>query len=120
VRAEDRFNVDGVTCEIGGETLPVVNMSLGGFYVAMERSPLAGQVISTRINLPDGVSIAAAGRVAWVNGVQHRIHPRLPPGCGVQHLRVAFSDKLAIVAALRHVSLPLVPVRSATLARSSH
>ena len=105
MRAGDRFHVDGVTCELGGETLHVVNLSLGGFYVATHRSPIRGQVIATRLCLPHGVTVNAWGRVAWVNGVEEPVHAALPPGCGIQTSRVSFADKLAIVAALRELTI---------------
>jgi hypothetical protein len=120
VDARDRVIVDGVTCDLGGETLPVVNLSLGGFFVATERAPIPGQVVATRLRLPDGVVISTAGRVAWVNGVHNRVHQRLPPGCGIQNLKISFEDKLAIVAALRHFKLPLAPLRSATGPGAGH
>jgi hypothetical protein len=98
LRAGDRFHVAGVTCELGGEVLHVVNLSLGGFYVATERAPIPGQMVATRLHLPGGVTVNAWGRVAWVN----EAHRALPPGCGIQATRVSFGDKLAIVTALRH------------------
>jgi hypothetical protein len=101
LRAGDRFHVAGVTCELGGEVLPVVNLSLGGFYVATERAPIAGQVVATRLRLPGGVTVNAWGRVAWVNEADRRVQRALPPGCGIQATRVSFGDKLAIVSALR-------------------
>jgi hypothetical protein len=118
LRAGDRFHVDGVTCELGGETLDVVNLSLGGFYVASNRAPIPGQVVATRLHLPGGVTVNAWGKVAWVNGVEHRVHRGLPPGCGIQAVRVSFGDKLAIVAALRQFTLPYSPRRPDPLVAS--
>jgi hypothetical protein len=118
LRAGDRFHVDGVTCELGGETLEVVNLSLGGFYVATKRMPIPGQIVATRLNLPGGVTVCAWGKVAWVNGVEHRVHRALPPGCGIQAVRVSFGDKLAIVATLRRFTLPYSPRQSNPLAAS--
>jgi hypothetical protein len=53
-----------------------------------------------------------------VNGVEHRVHRGLPPGCGIQAVRVSFGDKLAIVAALRQFTLPYSPRRPDPLAAS--
>lgn len=107
VGTEKRYDVDGVTCELDGRTLRVVNMSLGGFFAAGEVLPPAGEVVEIRLNLPGGVSVAALGRVAWINAAENRVHERLPPGCGIQTQRLSFSDKMAIAAALRHFSLPV-------------
>jgi hypothetical protein len=107
VGTEKRYDVEGVTCELDGRTLRVVNMSLGGFFAAGDLLPPAGEVVEIRLNLPGGVSVAGRGRVAWINAVDNRLHQRLPPGCGIQTQRLSFSDKMAIAAALRRFSLPL-------------
>jgi hypothetical protein len=107
VGTEQRYDVDGITCELDGRTMPVVNMSLGGFFAAGESLPAPGKIVEIRLNLPGGISVAGLGRVAWVNGADNRVHPRLPPGCGIQNHRISFTDKMAIVAALQHFALPL-------------
>ena len=120
MRARDRFLVRDVTCELGGELLPVVDLSLGGFFMATDHPPMAKQVVSACLHLPEGPAVFVVARVAWVNGRDRRVHLSRPSGCGVQMIKVSFLDKLAIVAAVRHVALPANLVRPAASQVTAH
>src|SRR5216683_6900101 len=76
VGTEERYNIDGITCELDGRTLPVVNMSLGGFFAAGEALPPPGQIVEIRLRLPGGISVSGLARVAWVNAPDNPVHPR--------------------------------------------
>jgi|SRR4051812_17841903 len=107
VGTDERFDVAGVTCELDGQPLPVVNLSAGGFFAASEVVPPAGRIVAMRLLLPDGIVVSGVGRVAWVNPAGARVHPRMPPGCGIHNFRISFTDKLTIVAALRQCAVRL-------------
>ncbi len=98
----DRYRVEGVFCRIGENELPVVNLSVGGFFVATEEIPaLLGQSVPLDLCLPRHAPLPMVGLVAWVN---HRDQPRvrvLPPGFGVRIQRIGFGEKMAMLAFLR-------------------
>lgn len=101
MRGSDRYYVDGVSCRLYGSTLPVVDMSTGGFFVATERPPLANPVFEIELALGPRPPFRVLGRVSWVNGPARTQSAVLPPGFGVQITRIDFTDKLAIVDMLR-------------------
>jgi hypothetical protein len=101
VRGSDRYYVDGVSCRIDGSTLPVVDLSTGGFFVATERPPVQSPVVELELALGPRPPFRILGRVSWVNGPVKTRSAVLPPGFGVQITRIDFTDKLAIVDMLR-------------------
>jgi hypothetical protein len=101
VKGTDRYSIHDVGCEFAGEKRRVANLSVGGFFVETETPPQSGIVVRLLLSLPGGAEIPAVGKVAWVN---RRDAPRcaaLPPGFGFQLQRIAFPDKMAILACLR-------------------
>ena len=115
MRSTDRFALHDVSCLIGGRTLPVANLSVGGFYVACEPPLPLGQSVAFELRFPDGWRMPAVGRVAWVNGPEAAAASGLPAGCGITITKIAFPDKLAIVDRLRRASEPS-PARSGATA----
>jgi hypothetical protein len=105
----DRFASQGVQCEIGGHTLPVADLSLGGFFVACDPPLPRGQAVGFELAFPDGARIPAVGRVAWVNGTDGARNEARPTGCGIKITRIAFPDKLALVGLLRRFSAAAAP-----------
>lgn len=101
MRSTDRFSIKDVRCDIGGATLPVANLSVGGFYVACEPPLPLAQAVAFELVFADGWRVAAVGRVVWVNGDGGAVSSGLPAGCGITITKIAFPDKLAIVDRLR-------------------
>ena len=109
MRSTDRYAFEDIRCEIGGASLPVANLSLGGFFVACVPPLPRGQGVAFELVFPSGGRIPALGRVAWVNGTDEAGNPQLPVGCGISITKIAFPDKLALVQVLKRASTP--PVR---------
>jgi len=101
VRGSDRYFVKGVSCRLYGSTFPVVDMSVGGFFVASEHPPLPNPLVEVELALGPRRSFRLIGRVSWVNNAKRVKSRVLPPGFGVQITRIDFTDKLAIVDMLR-------------------
>lgn len=100
MKGTDRYRVEGVVCRLSERPLPVVNLSVGGLFVASETPPPVGQSVTFDVSLP-GRTVALVGQIAWIN---ERVNPRvkaLPPGFGIKIVRIAFPDKMALLAFLR-------------------
>jgi PilZ domain-containing protein len=110
MRSTDRFSIEDVRCHVGGASLAVANLSLGGFFVACEPPLPTGHSVAFDLVFADGWRVPAVGRVAWVNG-QIDNKPDLPTGCGITITRIAFPDKLALVDRLRRASTAADPRR---------
>jgi Tfp pilus assembly protein PilZ len=104
MRSTDRFSLRDVECALGGHSLPVANLSVGGFYVACEPPLPLGQSVAFELVFADGWRMPAVGRVAWVNGSPAPATSGLPAGCGITITKIAFPDKLAIIDRLRRAS----------------
>ena len=102
MRSTDRFSLQDVKCLLGDHSLPVANLSVGGFYVACTPPLPLAQSVAFELVFGDGWRMAAVGRVVWVNG--DGVASGLPPGCGITITKIAFPDKLAIVERLRRAS----------------
>ena len=85
---------------LDGETLPVADLSLGGFFVATDRPLITGQVVALRLRVADR-EIPLFGKVAWVNERDAPRRAGLPPGFGVAITRIDLTDKVALVDILR-------------------
>jgi len=106
MKASDRFFVDGVRCRVLGSELPVANLSVGGFYVACEQTPILGQIVDLEMTLGERPPFKASGRVTWVNNdPQLPQASELPRGFGIKIIRIDFQDKLAIVDFLKRIAL---------------
>lgn len=101
MRSTDRFSLQDVKCLLGGHSLPVANLSLGGFYVACTPPLPLAQSVAFDLVFGDGWRLSAVGRVVWVNGDETAAPSGLPPGCGITITKIAFPDKLALVDRLR-------------------
>ena len=110
MRSTDRFSIEDVVCNVAGASLPVTNLSVGGFFVACEPPLPLGQSVAFDLVFSDGWRAPAVGRVAWVNG-EESTTPSLPKGCGITITKIAFPDKLALVDRLRRASSVVDPRR---------
>lgn len=74
-----------------------VNMSSGGVFLETEDVLPENTPLSLAFILPgEGSEVSCAGRVAWVNGPQHRVNPNLPAGMGIQFVVNQFQELSAI------------------------
>jgi Tfp pilus assembly protein PilZ len=109
MKATDRYVVQGAACLVDGERMPVANLSVGGLFAVTERPPIAGQVVSLELALPDHSPLRIRGQVTWVNDNGRSFSP-LPPGFGVKITQISFVDKLALLGFLRRANVR--PARS--------
>jgi hypothetical protein len=94
----------------------VRNVSIRGVYVGMPEPlpPVDSRVVLTFPLAGERTHIACEGRVRWLNEPsifdgRGNTKPSLPPGCGVEFLRLDTLDReriaaLVRLAALRHAS----------------
>lgn len=102
VKGVDRYRTQGVSCRIGDRSLMVVNLSVGGLFVASNEPLPRGQGVALELLLPERGVVRLVGLVAWVN---ERENPRvkdLPPGFGIKIVRIGFGEKMALLAHLRN------------------
>ena len=95
--------MDDARCMLDGESLPLTNLSLGGFFVATERPLILGQIVALRVLVADR-EIPVIGKIAWVNDRNAPRQPAMPAGFGVSITRIDLTDKVALVDILRRRS----------------
>lgn len=89
----------------------VRDVSIGGVYVVLsEPPPIDSRVVLTFSLAGDHTHIACEGRVRWLNepsGFEGcgTTKPNLPPGCGVEFLRLDALDRQRIDALIRLAAL---------------
>jgi Tfp pilus assembly protein PilZ len=103
MKSRDRVTMDDARCMLDGESLPLTNLSLGGFFVATERPLIPGQIVALRVLVADR-EIPVIGKIAWVNEKASPRHPSMPAGFGVSITRIDLTDKVALVDILRRRS----------------
>lgn len=83
-----------VNCRQGaGEMKGVTaDISIGGLFMAVDRTPSQEQSIELSFSIPGGGQIKARGRVAWLNGSGSRVKPQLPVGFGVEFVEINPDD----------------------------
>ena len=106
MKATDRYLVSDIACQLNGRVVPVLNLSVGGFFVATDDLPIPGQVVDLELRLPKRSPFGVLAKVTWIN----RPAPTdakgraLPQGFGVKITQIAFPDKLAILDLLKRSS----------------
>lgn len=113
MKASDRYLVKDVSCLLDGHALRVGNLSVGGLFVATDRPPMKGQVLSLEIALKGRPPFRIVGRVSWINRPEKPEAPALPQGFGIKITQIAMADKLALVDLLKR-SAPHAVRRSPT------
>jgi Tfp pilus assembly protein PilZ len=98
MNASDRYKVQDAVCTLGGQVLPIANLSVGGLFAVTDRPPSAGQVLSLQLALPEQPPLAIQGLVTWVNGHNGGAMPR---GFGIRITQISFVDKLTLLGYLR-------------------
>jgi Tfp pilus assembly protein PilZ len=105
VKPSERYFVDGVTCRLRGDGMPVANLSVGGLFAATERPPLLGQVVKLELELGERQTYEVVGTVTWINEREAPKAPALPQGFGVRLTQIGLPAKLAIVNVLKRAQV---------------
>ena len=85
----------------GDHAWRVVNLSVGGFFVETPAPLPKGHSARFELQMPGGRSVSLTGVVTWVNEPSAPMKLQTPPGFGVKIHRIAFPDKMALLALLR-------------------
>ena len=101
----------GAPCDVFFEGVrrpgTVRDVSVGGVYVVLsEPPPIDSRLVLTFSLAGDHTHIACEGRVRWLNEPSvfegcGTTKPNLPPGCGVEFLRLEALDRQRIDALIR-------------------
>ena len=113
MKSSDRFFIEGVGCRYEGELRPVANLSVGGFYLAVERLPMKGQTLNLELQLGARRTIPIVGLVTWVNQPSDPTTRDQPVGFGVKITRIGLKDKVALIDLLRRAEQGSAPGRTA-------
>lgn len=79
-----RYFVQGVSCLIGRERLPVVNLSSRGLFACSANPPRPGEDLELELTLPAEAPIKTHATVRWINDGASTKDGRLPMGYGVE------------------------------------
>lgn len=101
MKASDRYLVKEIACILDGHELGVANVSVGGLFVATDRPPMKGQVLSLDLALRGRAPFRIVGKVTWINRPERPEAPDLPQGFGIKIVRIEMADKLALVDLLK-------------------
>jgi hypothetical protein len=113
MKATDRFNIDGVICEVGGRQLRVANLSISGLFAITDLALMAGQHVEMTLHLPDRAPFRVLGLVSWTNDPAAPRAADLPQGLGIRITRIALPDKVALLDLLKRTSPEAVRQRGA-------
>jgi hypothetical protein len=94
-----RYFVKGVSCRIGNEAVPVVNLSSGGFFATTRALPTPGQSIELELLLEPEMRVRALGTVQWTK--ERASAEGLPEGFGVALTRIEPDDQKVILELLK-------------------
>jgi hypothetical protein len=104
LKSTDRFLVEGVVCTLQGQPVPVVNLSVGGFFAATITPPPTGELLELEVTLKARPPFRVMGKVIWINEAERPRVPALPQGFGFKITHIALPDKIAIVDFLKRAS----------------
>jgi PilZ domain len=104
MKATDRFNIDGVVCELGGRPLKVANLSISGLFAITDLALTVGQHVEMILHLPDRAPFRLTGLVSWTNDPASPRAPDLPQGLGIRITRIALPDKVTLLDLLKRTS----------------
>jgi hypothetical protein len=105
MKGADRFIPSQIhaTCCCCGRKVQLLNISLGGYYVAAEVRPRIGESMSIEVDLGTQPPFRIYGQVAWINESAKPRAPELPPGYGVRIMQIDMVAKLALLNYLRRL-----------------
>jgi hypothetical protein len=101
MKGSDRYRLNGVSCRVGDHVWRIVNLSVGGFFVESKEPLPKGHSARFELLLPGGRNVSLTGLVTWVNEPNAPLKPETPAGFGVKIHRIAFPDKMVLLAMLR-------------------
>jgi hypothetical protein len=97
-----RYFVEGVSCRVGCEALPVVNLSANGLYASSPHPPAPGEDLELELMLQPETQLKMHGKVRWINDGASTHDGRLPMGYGVELTDLDTPARNAILDFLRH------------------
>ena len=97
-----RYFVEGVSCRVGREALPVVNLSERGLYASSPHPPAAGEDLELELLLQPQQPLKMHGKVRWINDGASTQDGRLPMGYGVELTDLDAPARNAILDFLKH------------------
>jgi hypothetical protein len=95
-----RYFIDGISCRIGPQDLPVVNLSPGGLFASADTPLLPGEAVEVELILPKA-PLKMHGTVRWFNDGASTRDGRLPTGYGVELTDLDTPARNAILDFLR-------------------
>jgi hypothetical protein len=98
MKASDRYLAQGIRATCGGAEVEVLDVSLGGFFVACEMPPRYGSGVEFELSLGGRPPFRVWGTVAWVVSSDDAGRRK---GYGVRIQGIGMADKLALVDFLR-------------------
>jgi Tfp pilus assembly protein PilZ len=105
MKGNDRYQIPGLTCTIDGQTMPVVNLSVGGFFVASSEPLTLGRPVTAVLGLRDGMAFEVSAKVVWINGALRPRVAHLPPGFGLKVQRMSFPDRMELLRILAEAGI---------------
>jgi hypothetical protein len=101
MKASDRYQAQGVRATCHGAEVEVLDVSLGGFFVASEMPPRYGSGVEFELSLGGHPPFRVWGTVAWVVSSDDAVAAGRRKGYGVRIQGIGMADKLALVDFLR-------------------
>jgi hypothetical protein len=103
MQGSDRFSGDKIKaiCTCCGRRLDVVNLGLGGAFVATDSLPRVDESVAIELSLDDTPPFRALGIVAWINSDPDRKAPDFPVGYGVRFQGLDMVNKITLMNFLR-------------------
>jgi hypothetical protein len=101
MKSSDRFSAEGVRATHHGAELQILDLSLGGFFVASEMPPRRGSGVEVELSLGGRPPFKVRGTVAWIVTPDEAAAHGTPKGYGVRIHQIGMADKLALVGFLR-------------------
>ena len=97
-----RYFIEGVSCRVGREALPVVNLSANGLYASSAHPPAPGEDLELELLLQPEAPLKMHGKVRWINDGASTQDGRLPMGYGVELTDLDAPARNAIRDFLKH------------------
>jgi hypothetical protein len=105
MKASDRFSAGPVraTCACCGRIYEVLNLSLGGMFLAGESHPRVGHGLTIDVSVPAHPAFRVTVSVAWTNAGEEPRAPELPLGFGVRIQNIDMVAKISLLQYLRRI-----------------
>ena len=105
MKASDRFSAGRVqaSCMCCGRVYEVLNVSLGGMFLAGESHPRIGETMTIEVTVPERPPFRVSVSVAWTNTGDEPRAPELPTGFGVRIHNIDMVAKISLLQYLRRI-----------------